>query len=441
MTKQPVLERVINNLELDLDVNDLKGMIQVQPVTDTTLIEVRVEDINAQRAADIANALVVEFAESNLALQASRYSSSKENLANQLDDMDAQIQSANDQLASLGKSAEDQADRDRLEANLAQYRQTYANLLQSYEQVRLAEAQSTSNVIQAEPATASERAVRPRTMTNTLLALVVGLLFSTGLVFLIEAMDDTLKGPDQVTDQLGLPVLGLIVRHNTTEGRPVTLGEPRSQVAEAFRSLRTNIQFASVDQPLRTLLITSPTPSEGKSTVAVNLGVVIAQGGKRVALIDADLRRPHVHKLLDLSNVQGLSDLFVQEHVSLDGTLQKTKTADLFVMTSGALPPNPAELLGSEKMYEIIRQVKEQTDLLVIDSPPVIAVTDFSSAGAARGWGAAGIQARCNAPGRGSPGCGAAPAPGSEPAGGGAERGGPQGLALLLLSLQELPDF
>ncbi len=376
MTKQPVLERVINNLELDLDVNDLKGMIQVQPVTDTTLIEVRVEDINAQRAADIANALVVEFAESNLALQASRYSSSKENLANQLDDMDAQIQSANDQLASLGKSAEDQADRDRLEANLAQYRQTYANLLQSYEQVRLAEAQSTSNVIQAEPATASERAVRPRTMTNTLLALVVGLLFSTGLVFLIEAMDDTLKGPDQVTEQLGLPVLGLIVRHNTTEGRPVTLGEPRSQVAEAFRSLRTNIQFASVDQPLRTLLITSPTPSEGKSTVAVNLGVVIAQGGKRVALIDADLRRPNVHKLLDLSNVQGLSDLFVQEHVSLDGTLQKTNTADLFVMTSGALPPNPAELLGSEKMYEIIRQVKEQTDLLVIDSPPVIAVTD-----------------------------------------------------------------
>jgi non-specific protein-tyrosine kinase len=189
-------------------------------------------------------------------------------------------------------------------------------------------------------------------------------------------MDDTLKGPDQVTEQLGLPVLGLIVRHNTTEGRPVTLAEPRSQVAEAFRSLRTNIQFASVDQPLRTLLITSPTPSEGKSTVAVNLGVVIAQGGKRVALIDADLRRPNVHKLLDLSNVQGLSDLFVQEHVSLDGTLQKTKTADLFVMTSGALPPNPAELLGSEKMYEIIRQVKEQTDLLVIDSPPVIAVTD-----------------------------------------------------------------
>ena len=325
--------------------------------------------------------------------------------------------------------------------NLAQYRQTYANLLQSYEQVRLAEAQSTSNVIQAEPATASERAVRPRTMTNTLLALVVGLLFSTGLVFLIEAMDDTLKGPDQVTEQLGLPVLGLIVRHNTTEGRPVTLGEPRSQVAEAFRSLRTNIQFASVDQPLRTLLITSPTPSEGKSTVAVNLGVVIAQGGKRVALIDADLRRPNVHKLLDLSNVQGLSDLFVQEHVSLDGTLQKTKTADLFVMTSGALPPNPAELLGSEKMYEIIRQVKEQTDLLVIDSPPVIAVTDFSSAGAARGWGAAGIQAGCNAPGCGAPGCGAAPAPGCELAGGGAERGGPQGFALLLLSLQELPDF
>ncbi len=235
MTKQPVLEGVMARLGLDLDIEDLKTAIQVQPVRDTTLIEVRVDDTDPARAADIANTLVVEFADRNQALQTSRYAASKDSLSAQLDEMNAQIETTTNQVAELAAGAETQTERDRLEANLAQYRQTYAYLLQSYEQVRLAEAQSTSNVIQAEPATAPERPIRPRAFTNTLLAMVVGLMFAAGLVFLIEAMDDTLKGPDQVTGQLGLPVLGLVVRHNITEGKPVTMTEPRSQVAEAFR--------------------------------------------------------------------------------------------------------------------------------------------------------------------------------------------------------------
>jgi non-specific protein-tyrosine kinase len=378
MTKQPVLERVINSLSLPYDVDDLKEAIQVQPVRDTTLIEVRVEGADPAEAAAIANSLVVEFADSNQELQASRYAASKDSLSAQLDEMNRQIETTTEQIAALGSAGETQTERDRLEANLAQYRQTYAYLLQSYEQVRLAEAQSTSNVIQAEPATTPERPIRPRTFTNTLLAMVVGLLFAAGLVFLIEALDDTLKGPDQVTAQLGLPVLGLVTRHPTSDGQPVTLAQPRAPVSEAFRSLRTNIQFASVDKPLRTLLVTSPTPAEGKSTVAVNLGVVLAQGGKRVALIDADLRRPRVHKLLGLTNRNGISELFVQEQLSLNGALQPSAAENLFALTSGDLPPNPAELLGSEKMAEIIRLVASEVDLLVIDSPPVIAVTDSS---------------------------------------------------------------
>jgi non-specific protein-tyrosine kinase len=352
--------------------------VQVQPVRDTTLIEVRVEDTDPQRAAGIANALVVEFAEQNQELQTSRYAASKESLSRQLEEMNSQIQVAVDQLAGLGEAEETQAERDRLEANLAQYRQTYAYLLQSFEQVRLAEAQSTSNVIQAEPAAAPEAPVRPRTLVNTMVAGVIGVLLAAGAFLLIEALDDTLKGPDQVSDQLGLPVLGLIARHAPEEGSPVALAEPRSQVAEAFRSLRTNIQFASVDRPLHTLLITSPTPAEGKSTVAVNLGAVIAQGGRRVAILDADLRRPRIHSLIGLPNRRGMSELFVEPALHLDGALQKSGTEGLLVLTSGESPPNPAELLGSEKMSEIISLVAGQVDLIVIDSPPVIAVTDSS---------------------------------------------------------------
>jgi non-specific protein-tyrosine kinase len=376
MTKQPVLEGVITALELPLDFEQLERAIQVQPVRDTTLIEVRVEDIDPGLAANIANTLVAEFDESNQALQASRYSTIKESLSKQLGDMNRQIEDTNSKITALGAESNNKDERARLEANLAQYNQTYAYLLQSFEQVRLAEAQSTSNIIQVEPAESPANPIRPRTLTNTILAVVVGFLFAAGLVFLIEALDDTLRGPDQVVEQLGLPVLGLILRHDTVDGQPVTQAQPRSQVTEAFRSLRTNLQFASVDHPMRTLLITSPTPAEGKSTIAANLGVVIAQGGKNVALVDADLRRPRLHKFLGLANHSGMSDLFVQQRIVLDGVLQPTATPNLSVLTSGELPPNPAELLGSDKMAEIIRQVGERADTIIIDSPPVIAVTD-----------------------------------------------------------------
>lgn len=376
MTKQPVLRGVIESQGLVVDVEELEKAITVQPVTDTTLIEVRVEDADAQQAAAIANELVAQFSTQNEALQSSRYAESKAALQQQLDQINEQIQLANTTVAALGNSAEDEAERDRQEANLAQYRQTYAYILQSYEQVRLAEAQSTSNVIQAEPASVPDKPVRPRKLLNTALAMIVGLLLSTGGVFLVDALDDTLKSPDDVVGKLGLPVLGVIARHEVEEGVPVTLAQPRSPVSEAFRSLRTNTQFASVDKPLKTLLVTSPSPAEGKSTVAVNLGVVMAQSGKKVLVVDADLRRPRVHRVLGLKNQLGISNLFVQAQPEIQKALQATAAENLVALSAGDLPPNPSELLGSEKMLQILELAKENAGLVIIDTPPVMAVTD-----------------------------------------------------------------
>lgn len=376
MTKEPVLEGVLDRLGLEMEMRKLKQVIDVQPVRDTTLIEVHVDDPDPQQAARLANALVAEFAEQNQAMQSSRYAASKQSLQAQLTDLDAQISANNQALKDLGDAPDRQAERDRLQANQAQYRQTYAYLLQSFEQVRLAEVQSTSSVIQAEPATPPLRPIRPRTLLNTLLASVVGLILATGVVLLIETMDDTIKTPEEVTRVLGLPVLGLIARHATEDGRPVSAAEPRSPVSEAFRSLRTNIQFASVDRPLACLLVTSPSPTEGKSTVAANLGIVMAQNGRQVAVIDADLRRPRIHTVLGLPNRNGISGLFVQKQIKLNGTLQKTSIDNLTALTAGDIPPNPAELLGSEKMFEIVAQVRTQADLVILDSPPILAVTD-----------------------------------------------------------------
>ena len=160
------------------------------------------------------------------------------------------------------------------------------------------------------------------------------------------------------------------------QGWPITAVKPRTPIAEAFRSLRTNIQYASVDHAIHSLMITSPSPKDGKSTIATNLATVIAQSGRHVALMDADMRRPSLHSKLRLSNRVGLSDLFVQASGQIAGALRETKVPGLGLLTSGSLPPNPAELVGSEKMAEIMQNMLKHVDVIVVDTPPVMAVTD-----------------------------------------------------------------
>jgi len=378
MTQQPVLEGVIERLGLELDPRLLKERVTVSVIDETQLLSVSVEDTDPLRAAQIANSLGIVFAENNQAMQAARYADSKNTLSAQLAQMDEQIRQTSTDLEALGDDADKQGDRDRLEANLALYRQIYANLLQSYESVRLAEIQSTSTVTLVEQASPALRPIRPNIPQSTFLAAVVGMILGLGIIVLIETLDDTVKGPTDVMRQLGLPILGVIARFDDDETGPIAAREPRSPTAEAFRVLRSNIQFASVDHPIHSMIVTSPSPKDGKSTIITNLSVVMAQSGRQVALVDADLRRPAQHKRLRLTNRNGLSDLFVQEKVVLDGALRETKLPGLFLVSSGGLPPNPSELVGSEKMLEILRQVKERCDLVLIDTPPVMAVTDAS---------------------------------------------------------------
>ncbi|MCI0520640.1 MAG: polysaccharide biosynthesis tyrosine autokinase, partial [Chloroflexi bacterium] len=375
LTTRPVWEGVVDQLDLDISADELRAGIAVQPVQDTQLIEVSLEDTDPQRAALVLNTLVQVFAQQNRALQEERFAASKANLSKQLEDMNNRILQVSAELDALADTEDNQDKRTRLEATQSQYRQIYSSLLLSFEQVRLAEAQSTSNLVQVEPAQPNNVPIRPKTMTNTALAGLIGLFLGVAVAILTDVLDDTLKGTDDVTRHLGVPVLGLIARYDR-ETKLITAAMPRSPVAEAFRSLRTNLQFASVDYPLHSLLVTSPSPSDGKSTIAANLAIVLAQGGHQVALVDADLRRPNVHKIVGLPNRRGVSSLFVQPHVDLNGSLQQTAVTGLTAMTAGDIPPNPAELLGSEKMIDILGKVRERVDVVVVDSPPVMAVTD-----------------------------------------------------------------
>ncbi|UCC63927.1 MAG: CpsD/CapB family tyrosine-protein kinase [Anaerolineae bacterium] len=156
----------------------------------------------------------------------------------------------------------------------------------------------------------------------------------------------------------------------------ITLTDPRSPVSEAYRSLRTNLEFFSLDEPIRTLVVTSPGAEEGKSTVLANLAVVLAQGGKRVILADCDLRRPTQHTLFGLDNATGLTTMMVDETAQSEPPLRKTAVDGLRVLPAGPSPPNPAELLGSRRMKEAMAALLDQADLLLFDAPPVLAVTD-----------------------------------------------------------------
>jgi tyrosine-protein kinase len=374
MTSETVLIEVSQLLGLTTPLVDLAEMITVSPVRDTQLIELAVRSTDPEEAARIANSLVGVFANQVQAIQSSRYSQSKESLQAQLTEMERQILEFNEEL----DAAEDADEKDRLDSKLSQYQQIYSNLLMSFEQVRLAEAQSSSNISQIEPASVPYLPVSPKVLRNTALAVAVGMMLAAGGLVASEALDDTIKTPQDVQRVLGLPVLGMIARNTIPDAYLITDYQPRSPVSEAYRMLRTNIQFANIDQPINTLLITSAEPLEGKSTISANLAVVNAQNGRDVTLVDCDLRRPTIHKRFGLPNKAGFSTLFISTLDAMDTIRQATKIPHLSVLTTGPLPHNPAELIASRRMIEILKRIRAKGDMIILDTPPALAVTDAS---------------------------------------------------------------
>jgi len=215
-------------------------------------------------------------------------------------------------------------------------------------------------------------------MTNTLLGVAVGAILAIGVAFVVEFMDDTVRSPDQVQELVGISTLGAVshIKGKNAASLLVTFNAPRTPVSEAFRLIRTNLSFAAIDADLRTLTVSSSGPGEGKSTVSANMAVVMAQTGKRVIIVDADLRRPTQHKLFALPNNQGLTTALLNNDVPFARQLQQTKVPNLWVLTSGPIPPNPAELLNSQRMSLLIEALQEEADLVVFDTPPCLTVAD-----------------------------------------------------------------
>lgn len=260
-------------------------------------------------------------------------------------------------------------------------RQMYEILLKRLNEASVGEDIQAVNVRVVDRAVVPKSPVKPRKLLNISLSMLMGLGLGVLLAFFFEYLDNTFRTPDDVEETLGIPFLGLVPDIKLKEGESdaerdlIVQKRPRSTSAEAFRSIRTNLLLSSANHKPGVILITSPGPFEGKSLSAINLSLILAQTGDRVLLVDADMRKPRVFKVFGLDDSRGLSTLLTG-HSEIKDVIFESGIPNLYLLPAGPRPPNPAELLGSEKMAQVLKELTREFEHIVLDSPPLIAVTD-----------------------------------------------------------------
>lgn len=381
--REPVLRGTLDALKLDWDWQALRDMVSSHAQPTSPFIEVSVVDTDPQRAQvlanEIARQLILQSPQGN---EEQRREQERQFARQQMAALQTRIKNAEDDLRRLDESVAAATSRRQIEDARAQ--QATLNTQITTWQTTYAQLQSNllvgvpNSLHVLEPASMPTVPVGPKLMQNVLLAALVGLVLALAAVVLIEVIDDTLKTTEDARRALSLPVLGSVSRFsgNSYTDRLVYSSSDHAKQAEAYRVLRTNLQFSTVDKPFKTLMVTSSKPKEGKSTTASNLAIIVAQSGKRVILVDADLRRPVQHLVFELDNTQGLTSAFLDPRVNIERFMKPVTTDSLSVLPAGPVPHNPSELLDSARMIEVIEDLKQRADLVIFDSPPVLSVAD-----------------------------------------------------------------
>lgn len=268
--------------------------------------------------------------------------------------------------------------RDSIQYNIYQReadtnRQLYDGLLQRYKEIGVAGV-GANNISVVDAATVPERPSSPRLAINLLMALAAGLALAAAAVFVLENLDEGLREPDQVRQRLGLPLLGAVPMIEDGNVRDL-LANPKSSQSDAYFTVRTNLGFSTDHGVPQSLMTTSTSPSEGKSTTSFALATILGRTGRKVILIDADLRKPTINKYFDAENEFGTSNYLAGDD-NLDGLIQPTRHANLSFMASGPMPPNPAELLGGRRLQQLIAELRKRFDHVIVDSPPMLGFAD-----------------------------------------------------------------
>lgn len=363
----------------------------VNVLPNTQLIEILVADTSPERSYAVAR----ELANQLILLSPSGVQQEEQErqdfINQQLNDLQVQIeetkaeieaqQNALGELFSARQIADAQTQIAALESKRNTLQANYAALLDNTQQGAINALTIIENpVIPTSPISSNK-------MTTVITAAAIGFVLAASAAYLLEYLDDSVKTIEDIKKVGNIATLASIAYNRSESGNPklITIEQPRSPISEAFRILRTNIQFSSVDDPPRKILVTSPNPGEGKTTITANLAVVIAQAGYKVLLIDADLRRPMQHTIFKLEPKPGLTELLLETNlqeekggsaVVVEKFIQKTAVPNLFVLASGVIPHNPSELLGSFRMRASLEILSSKYDFLIIDSPPVLALAD-----------------------------------------------------------------
>jgi succinoglycan biosynthesis transport protein ExoP len=408
MRTRSFADLVAKGLNSPMSEGEILQALSTQLVAETQFFRISATHSNPQRAQALANTAAQVLIAENLArqqaerqqieaqrdpakvLERQRLTELQKTLQDELAYYGDQIGNLQAQIAELqSKPQSDENDQSilNLRQELIRNQSLRVDVLSSLAQTQASLASNTESTaidtaVVVDAAPLPTEPLPSKVAQYILFAMAASLGLGVGLAFLLEYLDYTVKSPEELDSVYGLTTLGVI---GTIQGgnhgdissqQVVTVTDPRSPIAEAFRALRTNIQFASPDHPVRSLLITSAGPAEGKTLTAANLAVSLAQGGSRVILVDTDLRKPRLHRIFEISKEPGFTNLVIDQQGSLDGYLRRTTQENLWVLPCGTVPPNPAELLGSPRAAQVMEQLKDHADVVIHDSPPAATVTD-----------------------------------------------------------------
>ena len=378
----PVLDRVAERL----DVPFIESGVSASSSEESQFLFVTVTDTDRDRAVLVANTVGEEF-EGYIAERATnRANDVKAGLTAQIESLNRRIDEIDVRLAEL-RAADNASDPER-QQDINDLAQERTNAVQSVQTLNISaatiDAQVQAGSAQVEvvnPATAAFQ-ISPNPRNALMLGLFVGLMLGVGVVALLEFLDNTVKPEQDLHAVTGAPVLATVSALTKLQpggSQVFTLTQPKSSATEAVRVLRTNLEFASATDAITALTVTSPSPGEGKSTIAANIGVVMAQAGKSTVVIDADLRRPTLHKIFGVSNEVGLTTLLTHPDEGWESVAVKVALPGLQLIPAGPIPPNPADLAASRRFALLIERLKREVDIVIIDSPPILAASDALS--------------------------------------------------------------
>lgn len=373
--RRPVREGTMESLGLEW-----LPQYWVRAVANTQLIEIAVNATDPERARAVANELA-----NQLILQSPDVTAEEQEreefIAQQLDTLEIQIEETEQQIplkraelreeVSASRRAEIEDEIKSLESTLNNLQSNYGLLLSNTQH----RAVNTIHIV--EPAFLAEKPIDSDKETTILLGAMIGFVLAAGAAYLLEYLDDTLKNPADVQKVLALATLGTIPTINmANEDELVVVTQRKSAAAEAYRILRTNLQFAALERGPQSLLVTSPALAEGKTQTAANLAAALAEAGWRVILVDLNFRNPRLHRLFNLERDRGVTSALLATELNLEEHLQETHVPGLSVLTSGLQPPNPSELLGTTRMKTLLATLKAAADVVVVDSPPATSLAD-----------------------------------------------------------------